>query len=367
MGRCLMFNSLRNALMVLLVVCTACGTQSQQSSRLQTDEDENDPAFGYTQAATFLEPLPEKMVTDAQALSQQAIGKQDSLKLPPVKPLEVKGNIAIAGSSSLEELNNLMYQRFVQQGYADIITFNGSASSADGIELFCQGGEIDILTTTRPLQTSEIATCQANGRQVVEFPIGKDALVVVVNRLDTFAKNITRSQLAILLSAQNWSQVNPKWPKKPIKRFLIEPKFSHINLVVEKVFAGDSQAITNSLNTNFYKFPAPLIQDLSTTRYGVGVLNYPAYQSTARSLRPLVVEGVAANVQSLQNDTYPLGRTLFLYTDRKHFQQKQQVSAFINFYLTYVNQEISKASYFPLSQQQLNDAKGNWLKAMELN
>lgn len=361
------FFSMGNTLVVLLLILTACETSNPQSSNQQaTDEEQNDPALQYVEEANFLEPLPEKLVVDAQSQTKQTIGEtKNNIQLPPIKPLEVKGDIAITGSSSLKELNELMYQRFVQQGYGDTITFNSLGSDAD-IEIFCQGDKIDILTITRPLQTSELETCQGNGREIVEFPIGKDALVVVVNRLDTFAKNITLPQLKTLLSGQKWSEVNPKWSAKPIKRFLIGPQSPQINLIVEKVFAGNSQVILNSMNTNFYQFPSPLIQDLSTTRYGIGLLDYPAYQSSPRSLRILLVEGVAANIQTLQNGTYPLSRTLFIYTDKKVLKEKPQVNAFINFYLTHIDKEIEKASYFPLSQQELDASKSNWLKIMEL-
>ena len=361
------FISLGNALLVLWLICTACGIGNQQSPITQTtDEEQNDPAFQYIQEANFLEPLPEKLVMDAQSSTKQTAEEtKNNIQLPPINPLEVKGDIAITSSSRLKELNELMYQRFVQQGYGDTITFNSLGSDFD-IKIFCQGEEFDILTTTRPLQPSEIETCQDNGRQLVEFPVGKDALVVVVNRLDTFAKNVTLPQLKTLLSGQKWSEVNSKWPNKPIKSFLIGPQSPQMNMVVEKIFAGDSQAILNSRNTNFYQFPSPLIQDLSTTRYGIGLLDYPAYQSASRSLKILLVEGVAANSQTLQNGSYPLSRTLFIYTDRKVLKDKPQVNAFINFYLTYIDKEIEKVNYFPLSQQELNNSKSNWLKIMKL-
>ncbi len=44
-------------------------------------------------------------------------------------------------------------------------------------------------------------------------------------------------------------------------------------------------------------------------------------------------------------------------------QEKPQVAAFINFYLTYVNEEVSGVGYFPASADTLNQAKINWLNA----
>jgi ABC-type phosphate transport system substrate-binding protein len=45
--------------------------------------------------------------------------------------------------------------------------------------------------------------------------------------------------------------------------------------------------------------------------------------------------------------------------------EKPQVAAFINFYLTYVNDEILEVGYFPASESALSTAKNNWLEAMQ--
>jgi len=44
-------------------------------------------------------------------------------------------------------------------------------------------------------------------------------------------------------------------------------------------------------------------------------------------------------------------------------QEKPQVAAFINFYLTYVNEEISSVGYFPASEAVLKTSMETWLKA----
>jgi ABC-type phosphate transport system substrate-binding protein len=43
--------------------------------------------------------------------------------------------------------------------------------------------------------------------------------------------------------------------------------------------------------------------------------------------------------------------------------EKPQVAAFINFYLTYVNEEVVSVGYFPASNDAWNLAKLNWLNA----
>ncbi len=43
-------------------------------------------------------------------------------------------------------------------------------------------------------------------------------------------------------------------------------------------------------------------------------------------------------------------------------QEKPQVAAFINFYLSYVDEEVADVGYFPASEEALNAAKMAWLE-----
>ncbi|MFN2221739.1 MAG: phosphate-binding protein, partial [Candidatus Promineifilaceae bacterium] len=60
----------------------------------------------------------------------------------------------------------------------------------------------------------------------------------------------------------------------------------------------------------------------------------------------------------------PLARPLFIYSTAGIMTEKPQVAAFINFYLTYVNDEITDVGYFPASDADLDGARQAWLDAM---
>jgi phosphate transport system substrate-binding protein len=46
-------------------------------------------------------------------------------------------------------------------------------------------------------------------------------------------------------------------------------------------------------------------------------------------------------------------------------QDKPQVAALVNFFLTYVNEEITRVGYFPANPAALESAKQAWLDAMK--
>ena len=350
---------------LIIVLTTSCNNQPQQSDIQGTaNQDGDDPYARFTKSIPLLEPQPEKLVTDIQGGAKQKTKGKGAIKLPQVKPLEIEGNIVIAGAGTIEPLNELMYERFVQQGYAGVIDLNGIGANS-AIKLFCQQEDFDLVTITRTLKKSEIAACAAKGIQPIGFRIGKDALMIVVNRQDTFVKKVTMSQVAAILTREKWSNVNPNWPDRPIERFLSTPSVA-LELILEKAFSANSQSTINSLNTKSYKDYESIIQNLSNIRYGVGMLNDSAYQRASRTLRAIPLNGVAASSETVKSGAYPLSQTLFIYTDGNRLKQKPQVSAFINFYLTHVNEEIEKTGLLSIGQQELNQSKIKWLEVMKL-
>ena len=77
----------------------------------------------------------------------------------------------------------------------------------------------------------------------------------------------------------------------------------------------------------------------------------------------LSIDGIAPNAETAETNEYPLSRPLFIYSDATIMQQKPQVAAFINFFLTYVNEEILEVGYFPASDEALNTAMQAWVSA----
>ena len=352
---------------LLILTLVACNNPTQQSNfqRNRNKKDSDDPYSQFTKSINLLEQQSENFEVNAQARGNtQKSQSENQVKLPLVKPLEVEGDIVVAGASAIESLNKLIYERFIQQGYAGVIDLNSIGSTA-AIKLFCEQQDYDLVTITRALRADEIALCRAKGYQPIGFQIGKDALMMVVSRQDNFVKQVTRANLAAMLTSEKWSNVNPNWAEKPIERILSTPSVA-LDIVLETAFAGNSQLTVNPLNTKYYKDYESIIQNMSNTRYKVGMLSYSAYQPVSRSLRAIAIDGVAASPKAIEDGTYPLSQTLFIYTDVNRIKQKPQVSAFINFYLTYVNQEIKPTGLLPIAQKDLNESKIKWLKVMGL-
>lgn len=284
--------------------------------------------------------------------------------LPGVNPLKVSGNIITAGSSTVYPLSERMAERFKQEGYSGVITIDSIGSGA-GFERFTVAGETDIANASRAIKAKEVEAAKQIGRNPIEFRVGTDALAVVVSKENTFAKNMTKSELAKLFStASTWSEINSAWPNQPIQRFIPGTDSGTFDYFSEEVFKNNPQPMLSAQNLQLSEDDNILVQGIKGSPYAVGFFGYAYYAENADSLTILSINGVEASKANVDNGTYPLARPLYIYSDEQIMRTKPQVAAFINFYLSYVNEEVIGVGYFPANEDELEKGRQAWLKAM---
>ena len=280
-----------------------------------------------------------------------------------VDPLAVSGDIVLAGSSTVFPLAERMAARFEDEGYSGNITIDSIGTGA-GFERFCVNAETDIANASRPIKDSEVEQCQANGREPIEFRVGTDALAVVVSAENDFVTDVTLAELAqIFGAAETWADIRPEWPAEPIQRYIPGTDSGTFDYFVEKVFEGDATPHLAAANTQLSEDDNVLVQGVEGSPYAVGYFGYAYYTNNKGALKILNIDGVEANAENVDNFTYPLARPLFLYSTASILQAKPQVAAFINFFLSYVNEEIVSVGYFPANQEALQVSAQNWLAA----
>jgi phosphate transport system substrate-binding protein len=258
-----------------------------------------------------------------------------------------------------------MLERFQDEGASGTMTYDSIGSGA-GFERFCVAGESDISGASRPIKDSERESCEDIGRTAIEFRVGTDALAVVVSAENDFLTGLTMEELALVFStAETWADVNADWPAEPIERFIPGTDSGTFDYFVEEVFDEDEEPILSASNTQLSEDDNVLVQGILGSPYAIGFFGYAYYAENADTLSILSVDGVEAVRENVDNNSYPLARPLFIYSDAQIMEEKPQVADFINFFLTYVNEEIVDVGYFPASDTDLESAKAAWLEAMK--
>ncbi len=315
---------------------------------------------------------------------KQALGHWYLAQGITVDPSAVAGDIISAGSSTVFPLSQRMAELYQNDGGGNVTV--DSIGTGAGFERFCKTGETDISNASRAIKQEEIDNCKAIGRDPIPFRVGTDALAVVVSADNTFIDYLTFAELATAYStAKTWADVRAGWPAQPIQRYSPGTDSGTFDYFVEAVMrpmfgqdnSADKNAILNADGTQFSENDSTLVAGVEGSQYAIGYFGYAYFAAEGGKLKavsivPAKVEtpnadaAVAPSEATVNAGTYPLARPLFIYSDAKIMADKPQVAAFIGFYLTHVDAEITDVGYFPAPISALGDAVGNWLDALKL-
>ncbi|HRV90890.1 MAG TPA: PstS family phosphate ABC transporter substrate-binding protein [Anaerolineae bacterium] len=353
------------SLLLIISVVTACGG-TPPTEAPPAEEAPAEEAAATEAPAEEAAPAEEVMTEEEAPAEEEAMAEEEAPaegemamagELPAVDPLSVTGDIITAGSSTVFPLSERMAERFQDEGYAGNITIDSIGSGA-GFERFCVAGETDISNASRAIKDTEIESCQAIGREPIEFRVGTDALAVVVSQENDFIEGATTEELAAIFStAETWADVNPDWPAEPIQRFIPGTDSGTFDYFVEAVFEEDEEPILSASNLQLSEDDNVLVQGVEGSPYAIGFFGYAYYNENQEALKALAVDGVSPTEDSAEDGSYPLARPLFIYSDANIIAEKPQVGSFINFYLTNVDDEILDVGYFPASDAALGEAK----------
>ncbi|TAD88521.1 MAG: PstS family phosphate ABC transporter substrate-binding protein, partial [Oscillatoriales cyanobacterium] len=133
-------------------------------------------------------------------------------------------SIKIDGSSTVYPITDAMakeYQNTHPKKASITVEFSGTGG---GFKKFC-AGETDISNASRPIRQEEMEACNKAGIRYYELPVAFDALTVVVNPKNDWAKDINVEELKKIWepAAQGkitkWNQIRPNWPNRPISLY----------------------------------------------------------------------------------------------------------------------------------------------------
>jgi phosphate transport system substrate-binding protein len=287
--------------------------------------------------------------------------------LDPNDPGNVTGGITSAGSSTVYPLSEAIQALFESEGYTGQHTI-ASVGTGGGFERFCKTGEVDIANASRKIKDSEVELCNAINRTPLAFRVGTDAIAIVVSKDNTFLTNVTLEELQKIFAsdAMKWSDVNASWPSEDILRFtpgtdsgtfdffvevVVQKPLKVASLDEAKALALEVENLQTSEDDNV------LVQGVEGSPYAIGYFGFAYYQEQKGNLTAVSIDEINASLETAEDGSYALSRPLFIYSDAGVLKEKPQVAAFINFYLTRVNDVIGEVGYFPASDAALAESK----------
>lgn len=265
--------------------------------------------------------------------------------------------VRVDGSSTVFPITDAIAKEYNKTNDRAIQVQVGVSGTGGGFKKFC-AGEIDISDASRPITQEEMKICDQAGIRYYELPIAFDALTVVVNPQNTWAKDITVEELKTIWdpAAQgkitNWKQVRAGYPDKPLRLFgpgQDSGTYDYFN----EVIIGKNPSRTDYVAS---EDDNALVQGVRQNPDALGYFGFAYYEANHSQLKALAIDsgkgGILPSREAVEKAQYqPLSRPLFIYVNYKAAQDKPEVGAFVSFYLKNAKRLVGSVGYIPLSDE----------------
>ncbi len=249
--------------------------------------------------------------------------------------------VKVDGSSTVYPITEAVAEDFQKSKKNSVRVTVGISGTGGGFKKFCRG-ETDVSNASRPITKKEMEDCKAAGIEYLEMPVAYDALTVVINPKNTWAKTLTVAELKAIWepAAQgkitNWKQVNPAFPDRPIKLYgpgADSGSFEYFTEAINGKSKSTRGDFTASEDDNV------LVQGVSRDVGGLGYFGYAYYTENKDKLSAAAVvaaagkPAVSPSLETVINGSYqPLARPIFIYINAKS-AAKPEVKEFVEYYM----------------------------------
>lgn len=272
----------------------------------------------------------------------------------------LQGEVRIDGSSTVYPITEAVAEEF-RIDEPDVKVTVGVSGTGGGFNKFSRG-ETDINNASRPIKENEAAECTSNNIDFVELRVAYDGLAVVVNPENNWVKELTVEELkkiwepAAQEKVTRWNQIRPEWPAEEFHLYgpgIASGTYDYFTEAVVGESGSSRGDYTASEDDNI------LVQGISGDKHGLGFFGLAYYEENREKLKLVAIkdqgEAVLPSVASVKDGTYsPLSRPVFIYVSGKSVQ-REEVSAFVDFYLTNAAALVPDVGYIPLTDSEYDD------------
>jgi phosphate transport system substrate-binding protein len=272
----------------------------------------------------------------------------------PERALAQAASIKIDGSSTVFPISEAVAEEFQISKRGKVHVTVGIAGTGGGFKKFCRG-ETDISDASRPILAEEMEACRKAGITYLELPIAFDALTVVVNPANSWAKSMTVAELKKIWEpgaqgrVNNWNQVRSGFPSEKLTLFGAGTDSGTFDYFTEAV-NGKAKASRSDYTAS--EDDNTLVQGVENSKGALGYFGYAYYAAHKDKLRALPIDGgkgpVEPSPENVINGKYqPLSRPLFLYV-KVAAAARPEVQEFVKFYINNGAKLVSEVGYVPL-------------------
>ena len=266
---------------------------------------------------------------------------------------ELRGVVSLDGSSTVFPISEAVAEEFLTVAPRVRVTV-GVSGTGGGFKKFL-ASETDINDASRTIKESERMEAEANGIDYLEIPVAFDGLSVVVNKNNDWVDFLTVQELQMIWQpgsmVDSWDDIRPNWPAEPIRLYgpgTDSGTFDYFTEAVNGESGASRPDYTASEDDNV------LVQGIAGDENAMGFFGYAYYIENNDKLKVVPIDGgngpVTPTPTTINNGTYsPLSRPIFIYLNTASLA-RQEVKAFVEFYLESAGQLASEVGYIALPE-----------------
>ncbi|HEY3362131.1 MAG TPA: phosphate ABC transporter substrate-binding protein [Methanosarcina sp.] len=251
-------------------------------------------------------------------------------------------SISVKGSDTILPLAQAEAEAFMNQSSGKSISVTGGGSGV-GIAALIDG-QVDIADASREMNDNETQNAKQNGINPVKTTIAYDGITVVVNPSNPVS-NLTFTQLRGIYngSISNWKEVGgTDAPIAVISRDSSSGTYKDFQELAMNKDNYRPDALTQSATGG-------IVSEVSQNPNAIGYIGFAYLDNSTKALSLDKGNGsVAPTPESILDGSYPLSRSLYMYTNG---EPSGLAKEFINFILSDQGQKVvSTVGYIPLKK-----------------
>ena len=294
-------------------------------------------------------------------------------------PSQTSSQLRIVGSTALYGFAASVAERFgrLSPHKTPLIEANGTGG---GFKIFCQSGPHkgpDAVNASRSIEEGERKFCEKKDVfNLVEFKVGHDGIVLATHhktpQIDLTLRDLFKALARVVHVegqwVQNpykrWSDINQRFPNEKISILGPPPSSGTYSVLVDLILRplcpkGHPRCLyirTDGAYIQASEHENVIAQKVILNPKKFGVFSFSFLKNHKDKLNAMRVEGTQPTFQTIMDKTYPLSRSLYIYTTEKRLREKPLLKDFIQSF--YDEKAMSSRGYLilkgliPLTKQE---------------
>ena len=272
------------------------------------------------------------------------------------KYANVTGTIKIDGSSTVAPLTGVAAEAFQKVSKTQITV--GISGTGGGQTRFCKG-ELDIANASAAYSATQRKQCEDAGIKFTELRLATDALSVVVNPKNTWAKCLTVAELKKIWEPGSkvnyWNQVRADFPRVKMPLFGAGTDSGTFEYFTEQI--NGRPAKRSRVDYTPTEDDNVTVNGVKRSTGAMGYYGFSYYKENTDINKAIAIDGgkgcAEPSLENVLSGAYtPLARPLFIYVNNDQVKKNPAIIPFLEFYAADLTNLSEKAKFLPLTAEQ---------------